>query len=78
MLRLPEDEAVEYLLTRHIFELKIESTDEMYDSTKGDGSCGFTAIWQASQRAAIPISDREDAPVDVNYADDDGRAERIR
>ena len=57
MLRLPENEAVEYLFTRHaaIFKLYIKAADELPNSTKDDGSCGFRAIGQASQRVGNHI-----------------------
>ena len=52
VLQLIEDAAVEYLLKYppEMFRLKIQSTDAMSIDTNKDGSCGYRAIWQASQR----------------------------
>ena len=69
VLRLAEEEAIQYLLTRPA---------AIFKSTKGDGSCGFRAVWQASQHAAVPILDKMGAPEKVNHADDAGRLERMR
>ena len=39
----------------------------MFNSTTGDGSCGFWALRQASQRAAIPVNIRSNILIkDVN------------
>ena len=51
----------------------------MYYETKGDGSCGYKVVWQATQQALVPIiEDRVDAPVDIRYKDDTDRLARIR
>ena len=67
--RMPEEEAITYLLALHAdnFQLKIKSTDNLFHHTKGDGTCGYRAIWQAEQRAAIPMADRVGAPRDISY-----------
>ena len=43
------------------------SEEAMSKDTKGDGSCGYKAVWQAEQQASIPIADRVGAPVDIMY-----------
>ena len=80
VLRLSKDDAFTYLLRRHaaIFKLKTKSTDTMYYETKGDGSCACRAVWQAAQRALVPIVDRVGSPVNIRYKDDTDRLARIR
>ena len=71
--RLPEEAAITYLLalTADNFELKIKSTDILFSATEGDGTCGYRAIWQADQRARIPIGDRVGSPIDISYKVDE-------
>ena len=79
LLSMTEDEAVTYLLTRQaaIFKLQIKSHNMMYSDTKGSGSYGYRAVWQAGQRASIPIADRVGAPLDLRYKDNTDRLARI-
>ena len=48
MLSFPEEDAVEYLFTMPltVFKLRIKSTYVTYHDTKGDGPCGYRAVWQ--------------------------------
>ena len=56
-------------LRRWIF-LNIKSTEIRSSSTTGDGSCGFRALRQASERAAIPVHLRDNMPIrDMDYDD---------
>ena len=68
-----------YLLIRQaaIFKLQIKSHNKMYSGTKGDGSFGYRAVWQAEQRASIPIADQVGAPADIRCKDDTDRLARI-
>ena len=59
-----------YLLDieENIFQLHIKSTNILYSSAIGDGSCGFRALWQADKRAAIPSHLRATTPIkDLDY-----------
>ena len=62
---ITEGEAVTYLLDipEKVFKLHIKSTDILFSSTIGDGSCGFRALRQASKRAAIPDNRRGNMPI---------------
>ena len=58
--------------------LHIKSTDILYGSTNGDGSCGFRALRQASKRAGIQIHPRANTPIkDVDYYDKTDRKDQI-
>ena len=50
----------------------------MYNGTNEDGICGYRAVWQASQWNLLPIIDRIGAQVDISYAGNNWRLERIR
>ena len=77
--RMSEEAAITYLLELHAdnFQLRIKSSDNLYYDTKGDGTCGYRAIWQAQQRALIPIAERVGSPRDINYEDAADRGARI-
>ena len=76
---MTEEAAISYLLALHAdnFQLRIKSTDNLYYDTKGDGTCGYRAIWQAEQRAILPIEERVGSPGDISYEDHTARAARI-
>ena len=75
-----EDQAVTYLLDieEKIFQLHIKSTNILYSSTIGDGSCGFRALRQADKRAAIPSHLRATTPIkDLDYNVPNQRLDQI-
>ena len=79
-MAITEEEAVSYLLAidENIFQLHIKSTNILYASTIGDGSCGFRALRQASIRAEVPIQLRSVTTIpDVDYTNEPQRTAQI-
>ena len=56
-LNISKEEAVQYLLDipEKIVTLHVKSTDILYNCTKGDDTCGFRELRQASERVVTPF-----------------------